>query len=496
MKALKKQLCLLALLLLALTILPPGACALGVDSVSTFYIEQVYANVPELDVFVYAMDSEGQSLSPALVNAAGVELTLGGKKLDTGTITMAGEPVCYLFLLDDSAAVEASAFAAYKRAILQAARSMQEKDQLLLYTTAGGAQCRLRVEAGDTSGLSSLLRHLGQSGEATDLTAALAQAAADVNEDFQSLPPRKAAFVCTSSLALAGDATALAGLVGDAASQLNMALFAFAAAEDSQRLGMLSSATSGRAVAVTPQEIGSAIAAKQAFLANALEIKTAVDTSMGGERVDLLTLSVPSLGSAVQVSTSVYMGHTLTKPQVAAVTVADRNHLELTFNQPVANAASLANYSIRSEDAWSWRVGVTAVALSEDGRTALLTTEDLYRGNYSVQLRKVVSRMTAANECSGDRVAFSVADWPADQRFYLNRFRLPALVLVLALAALAGWGAVQKRRERAAETAAEVEHLLAEPPRADAQLPKRWVTLFVRTRGTIAEKRYYRPSDG
>lgn len=53
--------------------------ALG-TTIGEFSIEQIYVNVPELDVFVQATDAQGQLISPDLVRAAGVELYLGMKR--------------------------------------------------------------------------------------------------------------------------------------------------------------------------------------------------------------------------------------------------------------------------------------------------------------------------------------------------------------------------------------------------------------------------------
>lgn len=53
--------------------------ALG-TTIGDFSIEQIYVNVPELDVFVQATDAQGQLISPDLVRAAGVELYLGDEK--------------------------------------------------------------------------------------------------------------------------------------------------------------------------------------------------------------------------------------------------------------------------------------------------------------------------------------------------------------------------------------------------------------------------------
>ena len=75
--------------------------ALG-TTIGEFSIEQIYVNVPELDVFVQATDAQGQPISPDLVRAAGVELYLGDEKIPTGNIGMANEPICYVLAVDNS----------------------------------------------------------------------------------------------------------------------------------------------------------------------------------------------------------------------------------------------------------------------------------------------------------------------------------------------------------------------------------------------------------
>lgn len=43
----------------------------------SFRVEQIYVNVPEMDVFFYALDADGNSYTPTVVQAAGLELTVG-----------------------------------------------------------------------------------------------------------------------------------------------------------------------------------------------------------------------------------------------------------------------------------------------------------------------------------------------------------------------------------------------------------------------------------
>ena len=119
------------------------------------------------------------------------------------------------------------------------------------------------------------------------------------------------------------------------------------------------------------------------------------------------------------------MGFKMEKPQVTKVEPLGRTKLRLTFNQPInENADKTQLYEIRSKDIWNWRVGVHSVKIGEDGRTAVLQIDPLYKGEYTVALNRVSSRMSAANVSSSrNTTAFRVVVWPRDRAFYFARFR-------------------------------------------------------------------------
>ena len=114
--------------------------ALG-TTIGDFSIEQIYVNVPELDVFVQATDAQGQPISPDLVRAAGVELYLGDEKIPTGNIGMANEPICYVLAVDNS--VDETTLKEYRIALRRLISAKGAKDQIMLYTLAGDAACVL-----------------------------------------------------------------------------------------------------------------------------------------------------------------------------------------------------------------------------------------------------------------------------------------------------------------------------------------------------------------
>ena len=456
----------------------------------SFRVEQIYVNVPEMDVFFYALDAQGNSYTPMVVQAAGLELTVGDQHLDTSSLGQADSPICYLVALDNSADIDPVDFRQMRAAIWQLIRSKRENDQIALYTLAGGTTC-VQSATSDSTALYKALAAIQQADGQMDMAGAAARVAGDIQEEYQALAPRKAVFVCTDGQRIVTNPALLAGLLTDVSSKLNVAMYTFVGSGSPDTLAVLNTMSDGRIIPCTMTGMGEELLAKQQLFATALELRTEVPESLYGERQEIVTLSVPSLGSAVQSSSTVYMGFQMEKPMVDEVQVLGRNKLELTMNQAInPNATRPQFYHVVTNDIWNWYVPIKKVEISEDGRTVTLTTGDLYKGEYHVALNKVSSRMSPANVSTlREQTDFTIAVWPRDNAFYLARFRLPLAVALVVLAALALRWRQLRRHDRSAEQAAEAEHLLTGTEGATA-LPRRWVTLFWAQRGSIAESRW------
>ncbi len=490
MKTLRYPLALFAALVLCLLTAPaPRADTTTMTGgAGAFRLEQAYVNVPDMNVFFYAQDAEGNAYTPTMVQAAGLELTLGDHTLDASSLGQASSPVCYLVVLDNSAEIEPADFRQMRGAVWQLIRHKEPNDQIALYTLAGGAAC-VQPATSDASSLYTALAGIEQAEGAPDAAGAPALLLGDIQRDYQALAPRKAVFLCTAAASLFRQPALLAGASG--AGTLNAAFYTFVGGPSPQALEVLRALSNGQIIPCAMDEMGDGMLALQQQMASALELRTEVPESLAGERQEIVTLAIPSLGSAVQSSTTVYMGFRMTRPQVEKVEVLGRNTLRLTMNQAVnPNATRPQFYRVASNDIWNWHVPVREVEISEDGRTVLLTTDPLYKGNYNVALNKVSSRLSPANVSSlRDETDFTIAVWPRDRAFYLARFRAPLLLAAAVLAALALQWRRLRRRDRAAEQTAEAEHLLA-GTQGPAALPRRWVTLFWAQKGSIAESRW------
>lgn len=456
----------------------------------SFRVEQVYVNVPEMDVFFYAQDANGDSYTPMVVQAAGLELTVGEQSLDTSSVGQADGPICYLVAVDNSADIDPADFRQMRGAVWQLIRNKKENDQIALYTLAGGAVC-VQPATSDATALYTALAGIDQAAGQMDLTGAAGKVAADIQQEYQALAPRKAVFVCTDGKRVVTNPALLAGLLSDVSSKLNVAMYTFVGSSSPDALAVLNTLSDGRIIPCKMQQMGGELLAKQELFASALELRTEVPESLYGERQEIVTLAIPSLGSAVKSTSTVYMGFQMEKPQVTKVEVLGRNTLRLTMNQAInANATRPQFYHVVTNDIWNWHVPVKKVEISEDGRTVTLTTASLYKGAYHVALNKVSSRMSPANVSTlREETDFTIVVWPRDNGFYLARFRLPLLLAAVVLAALVFQWQRLRRRDRTAEQTAEAEHLLAGNEEA-ASLPRRWVTLFWAQRGSIAESRW------
>ena len=209
---------------------PAAETTTPTSGAGSFRVEQIYVNVPEMDVFFYAQDAQGNSYSPMVVQAAGLELTLGEQQLDTSSLGQADGPICYLVALDNSSDIDPVDFRQMRGAIWQLIRNKKENDQIALYTLAGGAVC-VQSATSDANALYTALAGITQADGQMDLAGAAGTVASDIQQDYQALAPRKAVFVCTDGKRIVTNPALLAGLLTDVSSKLNVAMYTFVGSE-------------------------------------------------------------------------------------------------------------------------------------------------------------------------------------------------------------------------------------------------------------------------
>ena len=348
---------LLVLLLAALGAFGAAAeTTVGMSGAGSFKMEQVYVNVPELDVYFYALDGDGNSYSPIKVQAAGPELTLGDRRLEVRSVAAASDPICYILALDNSKSIAPSEFYTMLGGVRKLINAMGDDDQLMLYTPAGSTECVLPATS-DKNLMYKTLGSIKQVEGSMDTARLISAVYSELQSDYQALAPRKAAMIVTDAGQVLTNMTLFATLASDVSDQIGMAAYIYLMTDRPGAFETLESAADGRLVLCEASTLGDELKKKQEYLATALEIKTEVPESLYGERLETLTLAMPQLGSAIRSSQTVYMGYRLAKPQVTKVETLRRDKLRLTFNQPInENANKPQLYEVRSKDIWNWRV--------------------------------------------------------------------------------------------------------------------------------------------
>ena len=337
----KLWLCALLVLLLA-ALGAFGAAAettVGMSGAGSFKMEQVYVNVPELDVYFYALDGDGNSYSPIKVQAAGPELTLGDRRLEVRSVAAASDPICYILALDNSKSIAPSEFYTMLGGVRKLINAMGDDDQLMLYTTAGSTECVLPATS-DKNLMYKTLGSIKQVEGSMDTARLISAVYSELQSDYQALAPRKAAMIVTDAGQVLTNMALFATLASDVSDQIGMAAYIYLMTDRPGAFETLESAADGRLVLCEASTLGDELKKKQEYFATALEIKTEVPESLYGERLETLTLAMPQLGSAIRSSQTVYMGYRLAKPQVTKVETLRRDKLRLTFNQPINENAN------------------------------------------------------------------------------------------------------------------------------------------------------------
>ena len=226
MKQPKIWLCTAAMLLLAV-LCAFGAAAdttVGVTGAGTFRMEQAYVNVPELDVYFYALAADGTSYSAMQVQAAGPELTLGDRRLDVYSVAAASDPICYIVALDNSANLDAADFYTMIGGVRKLVATMGEADQLMLYTTAGAAECILPATS-DKELMYKALANVTQAEGDMNTTQLVSAVYSEVQRDYQALAPRKAAMIVTDAGQVLTNMALFGTLASDVGDQIGMAAY-------------------------------------------------------------------------------------------------------------------------------------------------------------------------------------------------------------------------------------------------------------------------------
>lgn len=195
-----------------------------------------------------------------------MELYLGDEKIPTGNIGMANEPICYVLAVDNS--VDETTLKEYRIALQRLISAKGAKDQIMLYTLAGDAACVLPATIDTRAAVNAVNALESQEENEPNLVQAATIIYNDINENYQSIAPRKVIFALTEAGNTATSTALLGAVAKDAAGRLNMPLDIFVTVDDDNPLAELGQALGGDKLDVVHEsELADTLAEKQQALA-------------------------------------------------------------------------------------------------------------------------------------------------------------------------------------------------------------------------------------
>lgn len=391
----RKRIAVLLLLLLFC-----GSTVLADDS-TDYKIEQVYINMPEVTAYYRAPQQSDN-----------VEAYLGGEQLGKQEIVRfadCGEAIEYYVLLDISASIRGSRFEDIRSSLNQFLSEMRENDQMILLTFGDAVNTVLsgtesREEAANA------ISQLTNADQNTVLFEAIDQAADMIWSAGDSSEKHRVAVVISDGKDCA-DNTRNVDSVETRLVSRGIPLYTLAVENnegDSEeqisdyrgKFGALSRDTGGLPWGSTEE---SSVLDGLLFVRDAVmgsyRAKFAAETNEISNSREDFVMKFPDAGNMSD-TVSILVGRAQkddTPPEILSAISEESNSITITYSEAVQNADDLNHYSVR-KDGKAIPVLQIVQSAAEANTYALVFSDDLYEGDYDIQINGVTD---VSNEKNG-----------------------------------------------------------------------------------------------
>ena len=391
-------------------------------------VEQVYVNLPQVDVYGSGIDTNGLSAY------------LGSKDLQmekTGTFAETGTPIYYYVLLDVSNSMPDRYFKGIQQAIAGFEATLGANDRMILYTF--GEQVNLVLDENHSRDMTqSVLDTLSNKDNKTLLFDAVNQAADRADQVKPETCQRRILIVISDGEDFTVGGTGVQE-TQDNLRQKGLPVYAFAIADTARTninsFGEFARTTGGQ---MTVFDADQASAVLSSFHQERMEdqyVELKAENNVISNQMESLTLKTGDSQNIVKdVMVNRYVPDN-EAPALAEPALTDEGKLKISFSEPVQGADSTANYVVTCDDK---QETVTAVNTSTDDPNTLILTfaDELQPGTYTLSCANITDVSMEKNAVS-NTVEFEVDQLPLGKRI-LNLIKkcygavLAGAVLVLA----------------------------------------------------------------
>ncbi|MEG1752365.1 MAG: VWA domain-containing protein [Christensenella sp.] len=392
--------------------------------VTSLHIEQAYANMPDIEAYIYKTNADNELLQQTGVAKENISATYGGKAL---TVTGVDEefPIAYFYLLDVSSSVSNAMLEEIKAAVSQQIDLLNDKDKIAVVTF--GENVKLICETKDTKENAKAKIQQIKSGEnATRLYDGLSQILNYISTNKASLPHRKVLMLITDGV----DVYKGGSTQGEVLSQLDnagLSLYSLGIDKAEKKyldsLGELARASGGRNYILESSNVSKSISSVVKFVNNVLCVKLAANNNLVVNEKKELKLDI-TIDDEVQTVQKTFAATEWqkdeTKPYVVSASVQDVNELSVVFSEPVELAQGINAISIKDEK--GKLLQIESIRRQDKTSAELLMSDEIYNGNYEMVINDAVDISMEKNKISQDAVNFTMSTNKKDLRYFWSHY--------------------------------------------------------------------------
>lgn len=368
------------------------------DSLVSAEIEQVYAKMPDVKVYVPVEKYQEMSLDNLSVYLENEQL----KCTNIEKFGESGQHIDYYFLIDISISIPAERFQGMKSAVLDFRRNMDEKDRLTVITF-GKEVKNVYCSDEKEKDLTNIINNLRSNENGTSLFSALAYTArlSDSNTDDQY--KRKECVLFTDGYDFSvGEETANETI--NLLNKYNLPVYSVALIsnrdDEVKELGALSRTTGGTINRVTVEKDCKTVLNEiLGQINNSMVISLSASSNNVSNKIS--QISVKFKDENITKTKDVFLSRwqpDKVEPKIIKAALDGEDKISITFSEDVLNADKAASYTVTNKDK-NEALKITAVSYSNN--TAVITLDDpVIKGTYSIAGKGITDHSMEKNKLS------------------------------------------------------------------------------------------------
>lgn len=376
-------------------------------------VEQYKIRMPEIDIYFRPVDASGafiKNFAPKEVKAV-----LGGKALSFSSIEHYNSGTTYYIMLDISGSMPSGTFSAVKNSIKDFISSMSAADAAVLITFGEKVTTVLNGSESKAEAIAAI-DALKAKDKITRFFDAVTTVVNAANANASNLPSRRVALLITDGKDVSDAGSTTQAEMKESLIAAGLPLYALGIGSNKTHidaLGEFARSTGGYFASIDKKNCEETFSALKDRISSCYVMHLVADSNIIESPEQQLIIKLECDGKEVSISQNVKLNDWIpdnTAPYVAEISASNGNELVISFSEAVTGANDAANYSIKANiNGKEVLLAPKSVYYDEATYIALLTFEDeLYTGEYSVELANIADRSMEANAVSPASASASI----------------------------------------------------------------------------------------